>query len=212
MMQLPLPLGSVPGAAVLAGLRLERQNLAHNEADHRAVMACREHLRQWSGDPWPADDFSLDDNRDDLAAHIAEAEAGFAYGYTVFGREADGAEVQGSVYSEVQGSVYFYPAAFFAGRYRLAPDERAALDAAPVAIDYWLRPALEASAGHEDFVRALLHWARTGWGFERAVFMSRPAMQARRALLARLGAAPTLQAESLHTPGWWQSFQVLPAD
>ncbi len=186
---------------MLAGLRLERQTLDHADADHRAVMASREHLRLWSGDPWPQDDFSLEDNRADLAAHIEEARTGFAFGYTVFAPECEG--------GEVQGSVYFYPAAFFAGRYRLTPAQRAALDTAPVAIDHWLRPALDLAPGHAAFVQALAQWARDAWGYERAVFMSRPALPHRRALLDSLGAASAIQAESLHTPGWWQWFQIL---
>ncbi len=201
MMRLRLPLGTVPAGALLAGLRLERQTLDHTEADYRAVMASREHLRAWSGDPWPEDDFSLEDNRADLAEHIEEAQAGFAYGYTVFAPASEG--------GEVEGSVYLYPAAYFAGRYRLTPSERAALDIVPVAIDYWLRPARETAAAHAAFVRALAHWGRTAWGYERAAFMSRPAMGARRALLAQLGAVSAIHAESLHTPGWWQWFQIL---
>lgn len=200
-MKLPLPLGTVPESAVLAGLRLERQTLDHNDADFEAVMASREHLRAWSGDPWPEDGFTLDDNRADLAGHIEEARRGFSYGYTVFAPASEG--------GEVQGSVYLYPAAFFAGRYRLTPADHAALAGAPVAIDHWLRPAREAAAQHADFVRELAQWAGTAWGWERAAFMSRPAMADRRALLEGLGAQPAIHAESLHTPGWWQWFQIL---
>ena len=201
MLQLHLPHGTVPATADLAGLLLERQTLDHTEADYRAVMASREHLRAWSGSPWPEDGFTLEDNRADLAGHIEEAQAGFSYGYTVFTPASEG--------GDVQGSVYFYPAAFFAGRYGMTPSERATMDTVPVAIDYWLRPARERAAQHASFVRALAQWARTAWGYERAAFMSRPAMVGRRALLDRLGAVSAIHAESLHARGWWQWFQIL---
>lgn len=200
-MKLLPPIGTVPTVALLSHVRLERQTLAHNEADYQAVMDSRAHLRAWSGDAWPEDDFRLEDNRADLAQHIQEAEQGFAYGYTVF--DADTAS------AEVQGSVYLYPAEFFVGRYRLTTPQRAALTGVPVAVDYWLRPALEAGDGHAAFVHALTHWIHASWGFETAAFMSRPSMADRRALLDRLGVVSNIHAESVRTPGWWQWFQVL---
>ncbi len=78
-----------------------------------------------------------------------------------------------------------------------------------MAIDYWLRPEREAADSHRAFVRDLVDWARRDWGYTQAVFLSRPAMAARRDLLERIGAQRTVEAAAIHTPGWRQSFQRL---
>ena len=174
-----------------------RQRLEHNEADYRAVMACREHLRVWSGDDWPEDDFTLEQNHEDLAGHIDDAKQGFAYGYTVF--RPDGS---------VAGSVYLYPAPFFADRYAFAEADRREVAARQALIDYWLMPTLEDGAEHAAFLAALRDWLAADWGYATAVWPSRPGMVARRRLYDRFGFRPLPRVTALHTPGWQSDFHL----
>lgn len=76
----------------------------------------------------------LEENLADLREHIRDAEAGHALGYTVFDREGT-----------VQGSVYFYGAhLYLAGE--LTPKSPITRPERFLAVDYWLRSALERDA------------------------------------------------------------------
>jgi hypothetical protein len=195
-MRLPLPNGAVPSTAFLPPFTLERQCLAHNEADYAAVMASREFLREWSGDEWPEDSFSLEQNAEDLAGHLADAETEFAFGYTVF--NDDGATVA--------GSVYLYPSAWFAERYEVGAGTGAEMVEGEVCVDYWLRPEIEASPRHLAFLLDLLRWLGERWGYDSSLWASRPGMSARRALYAKAGMRLLVEAESLQDPGRRMSF------
>jgi hypothetical protein len=197
-MKLPLRAKEVPTRATVGGLLLERQRLEHNEADYAAVMSARPHLRAWSGDDWPEDSFTLEQNRKDLEAHVGDAASGFAFGYSVLSESG----------AQLVGSVYLYPSAFFAGRYQLTADQKSALERSEVLIDYWLLPALEAGAGHRSFVTELKQWLATDWQFAETSWATRPAMEARRALYAQVGFRPLVCADSLHTEGWRMWFHV----
>ena len=162
-------------------------------------MANREHLRAWCNDTRPADDFTIDQNRDDLAAHVEEAEEGFAYGYTIW-------DPSGSL---VLGSVYLYPAAFFAGRYKMDEASRARLEFCGVLVDYWLDETLELdSAFSEAFVRELQRWLREAWGFSALAWATRPQMANREQLYQAVGFSRQQTCEAIHTPGWYQTFHI----
>ena len=51
--------------------------------DHAAVMDTREQLRLWEQSTWPADDFTVASNREDLESHESMHVAGRAFTYTV---------------------------------------------------------------------------------------------------------------------------------
>ena len=42
------------------------------EADFEALMSSQEMLREWDQSDWPSDDFTLEENRADLAEHERE--------------------------------------------------------------------------------------------------------------------------------------------
>lgn len=199
--KLPLPAGKVPPSAVLGPLVAERQSLLHAEADYEAVMAARHHLRDWCGDDWPEDAFTLEQNRADLAEHINDAETGFAYGFTVFtdpGRK------------RVAGSLYLYPSAYFAGRYAFSKPVRDTVEAALVLADYWLRPELDADPLHERFLQDLQAWLARDWGFRTAIWPTRPALEARRRRYTQSGFTHLATAASLHQPDWTMDFHLSP--
>lgn len=51
--------------------------------DHAALLVSKEMLRLWSGSDWPADDFTVADNVNDLAWHWQEHQERLAFTYTV---------------------------------------------------------------------------------------------------------------------------------
>ena len=196
--RLPIPAENRPLSLQGEGFELRVQTLEDAEADYRTVMANREHLRAWCADTWPEDDFTLEQNRQDLRDHIGDAEEGFAYGYTVW-------EPATTI---VLGSVYLYPSAYFADRYQLTVEQRSALEKAVVLVDYWLGEDLERSRLHGEFARALRTWLGDQWGYRYAAWATRPPMDSRRELYDQLGFSFLGMAESVHTPGWFQAWHL----
>lgn len=95
---------SIP--APLADDRFVLQPLSehHFELDYQALMSCRDRLRrelQWGG--WPANDFTLNENRSDLRKHQLEFEKGTAFAYSVL--QPDCQRCQGCIYIETSDAV-----------------------------------------------------------------------------------------------------------
>ena len=155
---------------------LRRQRLEDAPADHEAVMASKAALRVWCDGDWPADDFSLEENRVDLAEHIADADRGVAFGYTIWAPDAE----------RVLGSVYLEETAPFLDAYRLDAAKRAAIASCDVRVEAWLRsdadPALEPL-----MLAAVRAWLREAWPFRRPCWGSRRGMSARRRFLEEIG-------------------------
>jgi hypothetical protein len=86
-----LPGSSAPATTTIDEFFLEPLTTDHVELDYAAVMDTREWLREWSGSTWPADDFTVDENREDLARHQREHEEGVAFTFTVLRSDAPNA-------------------------------------------------------------------------------------------------------------------------
>lgn len=161
---------SLPTSLETDDFILRAQAEEHNEDDYRAVMLSKAHLREWSDSPWPEDSFSLKDNLKDLKGHIDEAEAGSAYGFSVFSPDED----------EILGSVYVEPVAPMLPAYVHTAKQKKLLEEFGARIEYWLRPELEADAAwHSRFLEQLKRWLDEEWSLD-AVFGSRRGMKARR--------------------------------
>lgn len=170
-----------PGALPPTELRtpdawLRRQRAADAAADHEAVMASKEALRVWCDDTWPEDDFTPEQNAEDLAGHLADAEAGTAFGYTVW--DPDGTRVLGSLYLE--------PTAPFLDAYRADDADRAALAACDVRVELWLRADLPDDV-EPRVLAAVRDWLAAAWPFRRPCWGSRRGMDRRRGHLEELG-------------------------
>jgi hypothetical protein len=199
MHKLLLSKGVRPLSFLGQGFQLSGQRIEDTDADYRTVMANREHLRDWCNDTWPEDEFTVEQNREDLMGHISEAEEEFAYGYTVWNPDE----------KEVLGSVYLYPASFFAERYKLSEPDRQRLQAHIVLVDYWLAHQLEKDGEfHRQFILMLKDWLNNEWGFKRAAWATRPAMEERRNLYESVGFRGGQLVESSKTPGWYQAFHL----
>ena len=95
----------VPATLLTDAFLLEPLTPVHTALDHAALMESKQFLRRWSGSPWPADDFSLADNRADLAEHDEEHRRRVAFTYTVLAPDR----------SRCLGCVYIKPLAALAG-------------------------------------------------------------------------------------------------
>ena len=131
----------------LATTRFQLEPLApqHAEIDFAALMGSREHLQsslRW-GD-WPREDFTVEENREDLQRHWDEFQRHEAYAYTVL--SPDG---------ECIGCVY------------LVPVPGGAVDDAMLA--YWVVESELASSLDAELLRTLVDWFRDRWNLANLI-------------------------------------------
>jgi hypothetical protein len=166
------------------------------ELDYEAVMSSRRSLRVWSDSSWPADTFSLDENRADLAMHQAEHDERVAFGYTVMAPDE----------SRCYGSIYVQHPLPLLDDYDRHDGAEAAIRALDARVDFWLRDDLVERGMERVLIDLLLGWFDRAWPFERVAFASRRGMDARRRvyeqcgleLAARLVASATGREHMLH--------------
>ena len=88
--------GPVPERHRAGEFVFTRLTAAHAPLDHAALMSSVDYLRTWSDSEWPADDFTVAENRAELAWHDEEHEARIAFTYSVL--DADESRVLGCLY------------------------------------------------------------------------------------------------------------------
>jgi hypothetical protein len=161
--------GSAPAELSTGHLRLQPLRVSDVERDYDAVMSSRAALRHWSQSTWPAEDFTLAENRDDLERHEREHERGEAYTYTVLAPDSE----------RCLGCVYIAP---------LRPEEEALLAAAPgtqaARVTFWVRDTELAHDLDRRLFEALHEWFDAAWEFDDVVFAT-PHDEARQQQLFR---------------------------
>jgi RimJ/RimL family protein N-acetyltransferase len=153
-----LPGSSVPAAASFDEFLLEPLTVDHVEADYAAVMDTREWLRDWSGTTWPADDFTLGENREDLARHQREHEDGVAFTFTVLSSDR----------SECLGCVYLTAIDRLA---ETNPDVIGRLPTGGAVLGLWARRSHPAPDATDRLLTGVLDWLATDWEFP-AVYLA----------------------------------------
>ena len=130
------------------------------EADFAALMESREDVRRSSQSSWPADDFTIEQNRNDLARHQAEHEAGDAFTYTVMDPEE----------MSCLGCIYMVPLPFHLMRVGAADElvESAAWDAA--AVYFWVRSPRLPSGLEAELLREIRDWMAREKAFSRVLY------------------------------------------
>ncbi len=131
--------------------------------DYEAVMASKEYLRPWEGTGWPADDFTVEDNRADVVKLERWHAAGERFTYTVL----DPTETQ------CLGCVYIVPT----GATLFAKKQIAAIDDArwseyEVAVNFWVRTSRLADELDRRLLDALGPWFKNEWQIERYLIVT----------------------------------------
>jgi hypothetical protein len=155
---------------------IHRQRISDNELDFDAVMSSKQILRKWSDSEWPEDDFSLEQNAQDIAEHIADHEQNSDYGFSIFTPGED----------RLLGSLYLNALAPLLENYPTDPMTLARLLEFDIRVEYWLRAGVSPDL-ELRFVQSVIKWLEDAWWFENPVFGSRKDMTSRRSLYAELG-------------------------
>lgn len=150
----PFHAGFVPPAGLeLDWARLEPLGPKHAEADLAALLDSREHLQatlRWGG--WPAEGFTLEENRTDLIRHAEEFERREAFAYTVL-------EPTGAGEPRCLGCVYLEPPS---ARWKADPGPASENPASLLAFSWVIEEGVE--AGWDGWLlRDLEAWFDAEW-------------------------------------------------
>jgi len=123
------------------------------ELDYDAVMSSAEQLRRWSQSGWPADDFTLAQNLDDLQRHEREHIERKAFTFTVLNPQR----------TRCLGCVYIMP---------VWPEVAHLCAGAAYAADvgFWVRTAELANDLDKHLLATLREWFTTAWAFDCVIF------------------------------------------
>jgi len=183
-----------PGATVPVGLRHERfvlRPIRTDDAadDFAALMETRELLRRWEQSEWPADDFTVEANREDLAGLQQRHDEHRAYTFTVRDPED----------TVCLGCVYLFPTtARFLAKSTVTPVDTEAWKDVDAVAYFWVRLSQLEAGLDRALLGALRAWLRDDWGFERVVFVTNEQFEQQVGLLT--GTDLTLRFE-LREPG-----------
>ncbi len=133
------------------------------ELDYLAVMESKEILRKWEQSSWPADDFTLADNLEDLQRHEREHIDRVSFTFTVM----NAAE------TECLGCIYIYPlTARWLAKAKTSPIGETKWEHYEAAILFWIRQSRLAEAMDRKLLDILRPWFEQEWTFDGHLFLT----------------------------------------
>ncbi len=136
----------IPGGLKHKHFLLRPLVLEDMSADYEAVMESKLQLRELFGGEWPSDDFTLEQNRDDLKVHEQAFQDREAFAYTVTSHDQ----------ARVLGCVYIHPA-----------------DDADAQVIFWIRTSELEKGTEKKLFESLKVWLTTEWPFTNVAFPGR---------------------------------------
>ncbi len=146
------------------------------ELDYDAVMESREFLRKWEQSTWPADDFTVEANREDLLKHERQHADGDAFTYTMMNLDQ----------TECLGCVYVLPpdATMFAGATvtTSGADQWSECDAT---VFFWVRKSRLREELDHALLDSLLRWFDEEWSLKDPVIVTNEQFEQQVAMIER---------------------------
>lgn len=165
--------------------------------DYDALMESRERLRHWSDATWPADDFTIEENRQDLVEHEREWEEREAFAYTVL--NPDGSRCEGCVYIRS-----FATAMRGRGFDPVSTGIQFGEDTAVVS--FWVRESALAANLDRQLLAGLREWFRAEWPFSQVIYRINDHQQHDRQLLEDAGLIHRASHPTTSSPLMWHLF------
>ena len=147
------------------------------EADFEALMSSQEMLREWDQSDWPSDDFTLEENRADLAEHEDEHAARHAFTFTVM----DPSEQM------CLGCVYVYSLETILRHVGASEDELKSVGDFEAYVTFWIRESELSENLDKRFLLQLVEWFDTQWAFQRITLGTNTEDVRQRTLFRELG-------------------------
>jgi GNAT superfamily N-acetyltransferase len=150
------------------------------ELDYAALMVSKEMLRRWGGGDWPADNFTLQDNLEDLEAHQREHLEGQAFTYTVMHSDRP----------ECLGCVYIDPLAKVLAADQAWNEDREEAGDYQASVRFWVKEPRLADGLDRRLLRSLISWCERDWAFKEIFFRANDRDGRQIALLEEAGFKP----------------------
>lgn len=144
------------------------------ESDHAAVMKSKNILRIWSQSAWPEDDFSVEQNKEDLVHHVQDNINHAAYGYMIYSPDR----------KTCYGSLYVNPLLPVLDNYSVDGAVENLIRSHHARIDFWViegEPLLE-----KIITQSLCDWFGDVWKIKPS-FSARLGMDQRMQIYKELG-------------------------
>jgi RimJ/RimL family protein N-acetyltransferase len=127
--------------------------------DHEAVMSSREFLYHWEQEPpYPPEDFSVEDNLEDLEQMDGEHRNGTRYTYTVM--NLDETQVLGCIYLLPNDDRMYVTA-------EVTSHDGTDLTSVDATVAFWVRVSTWEAGFERALLEAVLDWLRDDWSLER---------------------------------------------
>ena len=147
--------------------------------DHEAVMSSREFLFHWEQDPpYPAEDFSVEANLEDLEQMDREHRNGTRYTYTVM--NTDETQVLGCIYLLPNDDRMYRTA-------EVTTHDGTDLSSVDATVAFWVRVSTWESGFERVLLAALLGWLRDDWSLDRPVIITNEKLDHQIATIESLG-------------------------
>ncbi|MEO6398976.1 MAG: N-acetyltransferase [Tepidiformaceae bacterium] len=162
------------------------------ELDYEAVMESKEFLRRWEQSSWPADDFTVDANREDLDKLVRRHADGESFTYTVMN----------TTETQCLGCVYILPTtACFFSKGQITALDRAKWSAYEVAVYFWIRKARLADELDRRLLDALGTWLGHDWRVENYLIVTNEQFEQQVTLIEGAGLQLKFRFERPNEPG-----------
>lgn len=133
------------------------------ELDYEAVMDSREMLRKWEQSTWPADDFKLEDNLEDLQRHERDFKNRDGYTYTVLNPAG----------TQCLGCIYIYPCTVrWVARCEVTPLAEQKWADYEAVVQFWIRQSRIDEGMDRRLLDVLRPWLDEQWDFTGYAFMT----------------------------------------
>jgi hypothetical protein len=193
-----LPQSDVPSGLTTDHLVLRPIVAADAELDYAAVMESREYLRFWEQSSWPADDFTVAGNREDLEKLEQRHADGTAFTYTVMDRAG----------TECLGCVYLMPtdARSFADA-RITPSGDHRWEDYRATVYFWVRKSRLAARTDRALLDALRPWLAEDWNLGTALFVTNEQFTQQVDLIEQAGLRLRFEIEEPGKPGRYRAYE-----
>lgn len=161
-MSFPEPRDTVPPTLSTDEFTLRPITAEDAARDFAALMDTRENLRLWSQSTWPEDDFTIEQNRADLAGMEARFGKGRAFDFTVL--DPTGEECLGCVYIFSTAAKFLQSVTVT----RLGDYDWNDVDGV---VYFWVRGTVEDSSFDARLLATLRDWFDREWPFTSPVFV-----------------------------------------
>ena len=149
--------------------------------DYDAVMSSREFLYHWEQDPpYPPEDFSVEDNLEDVEQMHSRHRSGMRYTYTVM--NADESQVLGCIYFLPNDDPLYRTA-------KVTSHDGTDLSSVDATVSFWVRTSTWKDGFERTLLSAVLNWLRDDWTLERPVIMTNSELDHQIATIESLGLA-----------------------